>query len=126
MTFKQIKGEGEYGSETNRTPSEEVWDQIFLLNLFKCSSEPLDNLKIQKFVFVSEDEARHKGLAAAHFPFFRYNLGPYSKVIANDVRRLQDFGFIDKETLQPSERGLFRSEEHTSELQSLRHLVCRL
>src|SRR5262245_64192881 len=23
-------------------------------------------------------------------------------------------------------RGLFRSEEHTSELQSLRHLVCRL
>src|SRR5262245_58239101 len=26
----------------------------------------------------------------------------------------------------PSKSGVFRSEEHTSELQSLRHLVCRL
>jgi uncharacterized protein YwgA len=105
MDCKRTKSE--YIDSTNRTSSEEMWDQIFLLNLFNCSSEPLDNLKIQKVIFVSENEARCAGLAAAHFPFFRYNLGPYSKVIANDVRRLQDLGFIDKETLQPSERGQY-------------------
>lgn len=105
MDYKRTKGE--CVSDTNRTPAEEIWDQIFLLNLFGCSPEPLDNLKIQKVVFVSEDEGRRKGLATAHFPFFRYNLGPYSKVIANDVRRLEDFGFIDKETLQPTDRGRY-------------------
>src|SRR5437899_5072403 len=33
---------------------------------------------------------------------------------------------LDDENLAPLMRGRFRSEEHTSELQSLRHLVCRL
>jgi uncharacterized protein YwgA len=88
-----------------RNEEQEIWDQVFLLNLFGCSGEPLDNLKIQKIVFISEDEARKQKLAAAHFPFFRFNLGPYSKVVANDVRKLEDFGFIDPETRRPTERG---------------------
>jgi uncharacterized protein YwgA len=88
-----------------RNEEQEIWDQVFLLNLFGCSEEPLDNLKIQKIVFISEDEARKIQLAAAHFPFFRYNLGPYSKVVANDVRKLEDFGFIDPETRRPTQRG---------------------
>src|SRR5437899_4465762 len=32
----------------------------------------------------------------------------------------------DRPAIDPDRRTLHRSEEHTSELQSLRHLVCRL
>src|SRR5258705_8102603 len=35
-------------------------------------------------------------------------------------------GCLPDSGLRPSYHGLHRSEEHTSELQSLRHLVCRL
>jgi hypothetical protein len=73
-----------------RTATEEAWDQIFLLSLFAGSDEPLDNLKVQKVVFISEDEARRDGILAAHFPFYRNKFGPYSPVLANDVRRLED------------------------------------
>ncbi len=117
-----------------RNEEQEIWDQVFLLNLFGCSDEPLDNLKIQKIVFISEDEARKLKLAAAHFPFFRYNLGPYSKVVANDVRKLEDFGFIDPETRRPTERGEYilayidecvaRSEQAKTALGIL-NAVCR-
>ncbi len=90
-----------------RTATEEAWDQIFLLSLFADSNEPLDNLKIQKVVFVSEDEARKDGLLAAHFPFYRNKFGPYSPILANDVRRLEDCHFIHAETRQPTERGRY-------------------
>lgn len=116
-----------------RNEEQEIWDQIFLLSLFSCSDEPLDSLKIQKIVFLSEDEARKQGYAAAHFPFFRFKLGPYSKVIANDVRKLEDFGFIDPETKCPTERGAYildivmdvvkQSELATSALKIL-HRIC--
>jgi len=103
--FRAGNVKGEFPIAVMRNEEQEIWDQVFLLNLFGCSEEPLDNLKIQKIVFISEDEARKIKLAAAHFPFFRYNLGPYSKVLANDVRKLEDFGFIDPETKHPTERG---------------------
>lgn len=90
-----------------RTTTEEAWDQIFLLSLFADSDEPLDNLKIQKVVFVSEDEARRDGLLAAHFPFYRNRFGPYSPLLANDVRRLEDCRFIHPETRQPTRRGQY-------------------
>jgi uncharacterized protein YwgA len=91
-----------------REPQQQFWDYIFLLNLFECSEEPLDNLKIQKVTFISEDIARREqNLKAAHFPFFRYNQGPYSKILANDVRKLEDFGFIHPETRCPTERGRY-------------------
>ena len=105
MDFKQIKGECETVSAHDS--AQEVWNQLFLLALFRCSEEPLDNLKIQKVVFISEDEGRKRGIAAADFKFFRFNLGPYSKAIANDVRKLEAFGFIDPETRQPTERGKY-------------------
>jgi len=85
----------------------QVWDQIFLLNLFSCSEEPLDNLKIQKIVFLSEIEGRNREFAAANYPFFRYHFGPYSKVAANAVRKLEVFGFVDPEFHRPTERGQY-------------------
>src|ERR1700722_14942341 len=90
-----------------RSVAEEAWDQIFLLALFAGSKEPLDNLKIQKVVFVSEDEARKQKFLAAHFPFYRNKFGPYSPLLANDVRKLEDCGFIYPEIRQPTKRGQY-------------------
>src|SRR5947199_6705259 len=44
--------------------------------------------------------------------------------ILNGLQRLHDLGYVHRD-LNPN-NVLLRSEEHTSELQSLRHLVCRL
>ncbi len=88
-------------------PERQIWDQIFLLNLFRCSEEPLDNLKIQKIVFLSEIEGRNREFASADFRFFRYRFGPFSKVAANTVRKLEVFGFVDSEFHQPTERGQY-------------------
>lgn len=107
----------ESGGVSDRNSTQEVWNQMFLLALFRCSKEPFDNLKIQKVVFISEDEGRKKGIAVADFKFFRYDLGPYSKALANEVRRLVDFGFIDPETLQPTKRGKYILE-YLTELSS--------
>ncbi len=85
----------------------QIWDLVFLLNLFRCSEEPLDNLKIQKIVFVSEIEGRNQNFAAANYPFFRYRFGPFSKVAANTVRKLEVFGFVDPEFHQPTKRGQY-------------------
>lgn len=83
------------------------WDHVFLLNMFQFSAEPLDNLKIQKLVFVTEDRARTEKFAAADFPFFRFTYGPFSKYLAEDVRFLEDSGFVDSEYRHPTERGQF-------------------
>ncbi len=90
------------------TLAQQYWDYVFLLNLGKCVDEPLDNLKVQKITFISEDRARQEDrLKAANFPFFRYNQGPYSKELATAVNALESLGFIDPETRQPTERGLY-------------------
>lgn len=107
-----------------RTAIEEAWDRIFLLALFAESKEPLDNLKIQKVVFISEDQARKEQILAAHFPFYRNKLGPYSPVLANDVRKLEDYGFVDPETRQPTDRGRYLLDYIADDLQqskSARH-----
>jgi hypothetical protein len=92
---------------TMRSAASEAWDQVFLLSLFADTKEPLDNLKVQKIVFLAEDEARRRSLLAAHFPFYRNKFGPYSPALANDVRQLEDCGFIYPETRQPTKRGYY-------------------
>jgi len=90
------------------TLAQQYWDYVFLLNLGSYSGEPLDNLKIQKLTFISEDTARQREkLKAANFSFFRYNQGPYSKELADAVRELESLGFVDPETRKPTERGRY-------------------
>src|SRR5436853_6767697 len=55
----------------------------------------------------------------------RSTLFPYTTLFRSCKMRTADVGIL----YDPARRGeaqLARSEEHTSELQSLRHLVCRL
>src|SRR5437899_8293362 len=52
---------------------------------------------------------------------------PYAQMLTNVLKSLVSRAEIyDPETGEPRHPLLARSEEHTSELQSLRHLVCRL
>src|SRR5262245_63872247 len=52
--------------------------------------------------------------------------GVVRAVLAQQVSRLPDPGIQQGDRRPQRRRGLQRSEEHTSELQSLRHHVCRL
>src|SRR5258708_11223534 len=58
----------------------------------------------------------------------RSTLFPYTTLFRSKLNRAaQDDGYIGDATAACGERdGLARSEEHTSELQSPDHLVCRL
>src|SRR5262245_62742161 len=61
----------------------------------------------------------------------RSTLFPYtplfrSKAVVDVSLPIAASGIVAARALSPAGRGHERSEEHTSELQSLRHLVCRL
>src|ERR1039458_10736732 len=76
-------------------------------------------------------EAKRTASVSVHFFFFlmirrppRSTLFPYTTLFRSRSRILRD-GYEIEDILDEAESAL-RSEEHTSELQSLRHLVCRL
>jgi len=74
-----------------RTRTQQIWDYIATLKLFETVDRisSIDgNLKVQKLSFITELEGIRAQFAAMHFKFFRYNQGPYSKELANDVQYL--------------------------------------
>jgi uncharacterized protein YwgA len=95
-----------------------AWDYIALLTLLNAaqSDRLVDNLKIQKLTFITETRALEAELKVSHYPFFRYNLGPFSKYLANDVRRLEENGFVDTETRSLTERGKYLIRYVTPEI----------
>lgn len=81
-----------------REAFQKYWDLAAVLCLFDRANTiaPIDgNFKIQKLGFISELRGQEVALRAAHYKFFRYNHGPYSKDLANDVGFLKERGFID-------------------------------
>lgn len=80
-----------------RTLGQNIWDYVATLSLFSAVNniDQIDgNLKIQKLVFLSELEGLNKNIITTHFRFFRYQYGPYSPVLADDVKTLIKQGFI--------------------------------
>src|SRR5208282_4992798 len=93
-----------------RSDQQKYWDIVSVLRLFDRASKiaPIDgNLKIQKLAFIYELRGQEKNFKAAHYRFFRYTLGPYSKTLANDVLELKRFGFITSTSNQLTARGKF-------------------
>lgn len=82
-----------------REAYQKYWDLAAVLNLFEQANQiaPIDgNFKIQKLGFLAELRGQVEcGLRAAHYKFFRYQFGPYSKDLANDVGFLKERGFLD-------------------------------
>src|SRR5258705_7385097 len=54
-----------------------------------------------------------------------YSIELIEELALDTRKRLKNLGYRNIEVFQPFP-GVERSEEHTSELQSLRHLLCRL
>jgi uncharacterized protein YwgA len=94
---------------TKRDKAQAIWDRIALLNLLRLAQSPetVDNLKVQKLTFLSELEGINNKICVAHYPFFRYRLGPFSKELANDLTFLEKFVFVDSESRELTARGKF-------------------
>lgn len=69
-----------------------------------------DNLKLQKLAFLFELRGQERRLRVGHYKFFRYRLGPYSKVLARDIERLEDLGFVTKASRRLTARARFLLE----------------
>lgn len=96
-----------------REAVQQYWDFFAILNLFDQTNKVSNidgNLKIQKLSFIFELKGQEKGFKSAHYRFFRYNNGPYSRFLANDVLELKEKGFITRNSNQITRRGEFLSE----------------
>ena len=65
------------------------------------------NLKAQKLTFLVELAGQKNGIRSAHYKFFRYQLGPYSRHLANDLSDLEAAGLLVKTTRSLTARGRF-------------------
>ena len=96
-----------------RTVQQKYWDAFAVLSLFDAANKvrPIDgNLKIQKMGFLFEIKGQERGIKAGHYTFFRYNNGPFSKWLANDVADLKRMGFISGDSNKITRRGSFLLE----------------
>lgn len=79
-----------------RNPKEIYIDNLLTLYLLKHSQDKgycIDGpLKFQKLAFISELEMTTQKEKGLHLKFFRYNLGPYSKDLAEDYKKLEKLG----------------------------------
>jgi len=96
------------------TRSQIAWNKVAVLALLRDGRprnfQSIDNLRIQKLGFRSELKGQEEGNLPAFFKFFRYDLGPYSKDLANQVRALEERDFIDTETRCLTWRGEYLLE----------------
>jgi uncharacterized protein YwgA len=91
-----------------RSRGQIAWDRLAVMVLARFAQHdfrPVDNLKIQKLMFLAEFEGLQARVATAHYRFFRYKFGPFSTQLADDVRTLEEFGLIEVETRELTKRG---------------------
>ena len=93
-----------------RTKGQKYWDQFVLLDLFGAVSA-VDivggNLKAQKLTFLLELYALRKSSVVGHYRFFRYQMGPYSPDLANDIRELETEELLSRSGRHLTPRGVF-------------------
>ena len=93
-----------------REQAHRLWDKVVILRLFDSVPDltPVNgNTKAQKLMFLTELKAQQLGIALAHFRFFRYQLGPFSKDLACDIENLEDAGLLYKSSRRLTKRGRF-------------------
>ncbi len=98
-----------------------AWNRIATLALLRDGRpkhvQSIDNLRIQKLGFRSELKGQSAGNLPAFFKFFRYDLGPYSKELAWQIRGLEERDFINSETRCLTWRGEYLLDYIEPEIQ---------
>ncbi len=92
------------------TRSQDAWNKVAVLSLcdeMHKGQWTIDNVHIQKLCFLSELRGREQDLKIAYYRFFRFNNGPYSMALANDVTSLIKQGFVDPESGELLDRGRY-------------------
>jgi uncharacterized protein YwgA len=92
------------------TKAQEVWNKVAVMALcdeMHGAHSTIDNVHIQKLCFLSELRGREQDIKSAYYRFFRYNNGPYSKALANDVTALVTGCFVDPESGALLDRGRY-------------------
>jgi uncharacterized protein YwgA len=92
------------------TRAQEVWNKVAVMTLcdeMQKAHSTIDNVHIQKLCFLSELKGREQDIKSAYYRFFRYNNGPYSKALANDVTALISGCFVDPESGALLDRGRY-------------------
>jgi uncharacterized protein YwgA len=80
-----------------RSIDEQVKDmllELFLLENASCYREMDSRMKVQKLHFISQSEMTKNLIKGTNLRFFTLWRGPYSKLLANDLRALQELGLI--------------------------------
>lgn len=92
-----------------RSPSQKLSDCYAITYLLDCVNRVsfIDgNLKVQKLVFLHEFLGIKDKIKSNHYKYFRYNLGPYSKDLANDIGQLENLGILNS-SRKLTKRGRF-------------------
>lgn len=83
-----------------RSIDEQVKDmllELFLLQEASPYGEMDSRMKVQKLHFICQKQMTESATKGLTLVFFTYNRGPYSKLLANDLRALQRLGFIGRD-----------------------------
>lgn len=106
------------------TPAQTAWNRIAALVILREGRpkhfQSIDNLRIQKLCFRSEIKGKQSGHVPAFFKFFRYDLGPYSKELANEVTALEARDFVNSETRCLTWRGEYLLEYVAPEIEKFK------
>jgi len=82
------------------TPLEQAIERLLLLYSISKASDRVDNLgntKLQKFTFLSEWKMIDKREKGFSYFYLKYDKGPYSFDLANDVKRLLKTNIVRKQ-----------------------------
>jgi len=82
-----------------RTFDQQVKDmllELFLLEKASGYREMDSRMKVQKLHFLSQKQMTDNETKGTDLKFFTYRRGPYSKLLANDLRALQKLGLVTK------------------------------
>lgn len=90
-----------------RNKHQQIWDRIVLMHLLHAaqSGGVVDNIKVQKLMFMAQVEGDSRGLSIAPYSFERRNYGPYSSELAGEVLLLEELCLVDPETRELTGHG---------------------
>lgn len=104
-----------------KTEKQEISETLLLLRILQKDDNIDGSLKLQKEVFLTEQNLLRSQLGVLCYKYFRYTWGPYSKELAEKFKSLAERGFVHKTTYTLTERGIYLLEFVDGILRDYRH-----